>query len=191
MIGSAVGKRYATALYGLAEENKAVDRIGKDLAALAETWKTNAELRNLFESPRFGLEEKRSVIGALADKSGAHPMFKNMLLLLSDRRRLPYLPDIASAYERIAERRSGRVRAEVISAGKLPDSYYAELERTLEAATGKDVVIVRREDPSLIGGVVTNVGGKVYDGSLSNRLKELRAQLLASTDPAHAGRSST
>jgi F-type H+-transporting ATPase subunit delta len=186
--GSVVGKRYATALYELADENKVVDRIGKDLESLASAWQANDELRNVIESPSFKLEQKRAVVAALADKVGAHPLFKNMLLLLSDRRRLPYLPDIATAFERIAERRSGRVRAEVVSATKLPEAYYTELQKTLKAATGKDVVIVRREDPTLIAGVVTTVNGKVYDGSLANGLRELRAQLLRATDPAHAGR---
>jgi F-type H+-transporting ATPase subunit delta len=186
---SVIGKRYATALYGLAEENKIVDRMGKDLDALAEAWRSNAELRHVIENPSFTMEQKRAVVGALADKSSAHPLFKNMLLLLADRRRLQFLPEIASAFERIAERRSGRVRAEVVSATKLPEAYYTELQKTLKAATGKDVVIVRREDPSLIAGVVTTVGGKVYDGSLANGLRELRAQLLRSTDPAQAGRA--
>ena len=49
MIGSAVAKRYATALYDLAEESKAVDQIGKDLAEIAAAWRSNAELRNVFE----------------------------------------------------------------------------------------------------------------------------------------------
>jgi F-type H+-transporting ATPase subunit delta len=184
MIGSAVGKRYATALYELAEGEKATDRIGKDLAGLAESWRANAELRTVFENPQFTLEAKRNVILALAERAGVHPLFKNTLLLLADRRRLKHLPEIADAFERIAERRSGRIRAEIVTAAKLPERYYEELERTLKQATGKDVVLVRREDPSLIGGVVTTVGGRVYDGSLKNRLRELRSQLLASTDPA-------
>ena len=109
-----------------------------------------------------------------------HPLLENTLMMLADRRRLKHLPEIAEAFERISERRSGRVRAEIVTATKLSDAYYQQLQSALKEATGKDVVLVRREDPSLIGGVVTTVGGRVFDGSLKNRLRELRAQLLDS-----------
>lgn len=186
MIGSAVGKRYATALYELAEEKSAADKVGKDLRALADAWDTSDELRNVFENPQFAVEQKRAVIKALSERLMVHETVRNVSQMLSDRRRLRHLPEIADAYERIAERRSGRVRAEIVSATKLPESYYQQLTQTLKQATGKDVVLVRREDPSLIAGVVTTVGGRVFDGSLKNRLRELRSQLLASTDPAAA-----
>jgi len=180
MIGSAVGKRYATALYELAHEQQAVEKIGKDLSDLGASWDASADLRAVFENPQFGVAEKRGVIEALAAKAGVHPLLKNTLMMLADRRRLKHLPEIAEAFERISERRSGRVRAEIVTATKLSDAYYQQLQSALKEATGKDVVLVRREDPSLIGGVVTTVGGRVFDGSLKNRLRELRAQLLDS-----------
>lgn len=183
MIGSAVAKRYATALFELAHEAKAVEPIGKGMADFVTTWEASDELRRVFENPQFGLDQKKQLVATLADRVGAHPLLKNTLMMLSDRRRLAHLPEIAEAYARIAERRSGKVRAEIVTAAKLPDAYYAELTKTLEQATGKKVVLVRREDPSLIGGVVTTVGGRVFDGSLKNRLRELRSKLLAGTDP--------
>ncbi len=184
MIGSAVAKRYATALIDLAQESGAADEIGKNLAELAKTWSESEELRRVFENPQFPIEEKTKLIAAIADRAAVHPLFKNLLMMLSERRRLVHLPEIAETYAHIAERRSGRVRAEIVTASKLPEAYYQQLEKTLEAATGKKVVLVRREDPSRLGGVITRVGGRVFDGSLKNRLQGLRAQLLASTDPA-------
>lgn len=183
MIGSAVGKRYATALYELAHEQGATERIGKDLADLASTWGASEELRRAFQNPQFALDEKKKLVAAIADRVNVHPLLRNTLLMLNDRRRLEFLPDIAESFARIAERRAGRVRAEIITATKLPEAYYAQLQKTLAQATGKDVVLIRREDPSLIGGVVTRVGGRVFDGSIKNRLRELRSRLLASTDP--------
>lgn len=184
MIGSAVGKRYATALFELAHEGDAVEAIGKGLADFASTWASSEELRHVFENPQFALEAKQQLVGTLAERIGAHPLLKNALLMLSERRRLGHIGEIAEAYARIAERRSGSVRAEIVTATKLPESYYAELVKRLEQTTGKKVVLVRREDPSLIGGIVTTVGGRVFDGSLKNRLRELRTRLLAGADPA-------
>lgn len=182
MIGSAVAKRYATALYELAVEKGVADKVGSDLADLAESWESSEELQHVIQNPQFGMDQKRSVIGAMADRAGAHVIVKNTLLMLSDRRRLAHLPEIADVYTRLSERRSGKVRAEIVTATELPEAYYTQLQSTLKQATGKDVLLVRREDPSLIGGVITTVGGRVFDGSLKNRLRQLRSNLLASTD---------
>jgi len=184
MIGSAVGKRYATALYDLAEEKKATAEIGRNLTDLAAAWETSEDLRNVFRNPQFGAEAKRNVVKALTERLKCHATIKNTMLMLADRGRLEHLGDIAESFERLAERRSGRIRAEVVTANKLPESYYTKLAATLKKATGKEVVLIRREDASLIGGVVTTVNGKVFDGSLKNRLRGLRSQLLTSTDPA-------
>ena len=184
MIGSAVGKRYARALYDLGDEQKLGPKFGTDLSAVAEAWTSSDELQSVFANPQFGAESKRAVIGGLADRLRVHAMVKNTLMMLADRGRLAHLPEIAEAYARIAERRSGRVRAEIVTAHKLPEAYYAQLEKTLKEATGKDVVLQRREDPSLIGGVVTTVEGRVFDGSIKHRLEQLRTRLLDATDPA-------
>jgi len=188
MIGSAVAKRYATALYELAEEKKVADEVARNLDALAQAWESSEELRRCFQNPQFGTEQKRDVMRALADRLRCHAVTRNTMLMLSDRQRLEHLPDIAEAYARLAERRAGRLRAEVVSAHPLPESYYAKLSAALKKSTGKEIVLVKKEDPSLIGGVVTTVGGRVFDGSLKNRLRELKNELLASTDPALAER---
>ncbi len=139
MIGSPVAKRYANALFELAHEAKAVEPIGKGLADFAQTWKGSEELRRVIESPQFAVEDKKKLVATLAERAGVHPLLKNMLLLLSDNRRLTHLPEIAETYTRIAERRSGKIRAEIVTATKLPEAYYAELTKTLEQATGKKV----------------------------------------------------
>ena len=179
-----VAKRYARALYELAQERQLTTGVGRSLGALADAWEDSDELFDLFGNPRIGADAKRRVIRALAQRVGAPPMVVNAMQMLSDRHRLDHLPEIAEAFERLAERRSGRVRAEVVTATRLSDAYYTRLQRSLKVATGKDVILVKREDPSLIGGVVTRVGDRVFDGSLRNRLLELREQLLTATDPA-------
>lgn len=184
MIGSAVAKRYARALYELADEKGRTQQVGRNLAALSEAWEQNDELWDVFQNPKFSTSAKRNVIKALAERLGCERLVVNTMQMLSDRRRLDHLPDIAQAYERISERHSGRIRAEIVTAAKLPEAYYAQLQRKLEQSTGKKVTLIRSEDPSLIGGVVTTVGGRVFDGSLKNRLRGLRNQLLTSTDPA-------
>lgn len=179
MSSGALGRRYAKALFDLAEEAKQTDKIGRDLADLKVSWEGSEELQNVVENPAVGAEARKQLLTTLATRLGLHAIVKNTVFLLSDRRRLRHIPEIVDAYEELAEQKAGRVRAEVITATPMPERYYMQLQKTLEATTGKKVVIVKKQDPSIIGGVVTKIGDRVLDGSIKNRLDELREELLA------------
>jgi len=78
----------------------------------------------------------------------------------------------------MTDRKKGLLRAEVVTAAPLSEAYYARLQQQLEKMTGRKVVIDRREDASILAGVVTRIGDTVYDGSLQTRLNELKHALL-------------
>jgi F-type H+-transporting ATPase subunit delta len=177
MSTGALAKRYARAILDLANEQKLVDRVGKELAEVGELWTSSAELRTVFANPAMTLTQRRALLTDIAARTGLSPIAKNSLLYLNDRGRLTALPEVARAYASLAEQRSGAVRAEVTSAAPLPESYYAQLQRALEHTTGKKVTIERKTDPSLIAGVVTRIGDKVFDGSIRTRLADLKESL--------------
>lgn len=175
---SVLGKRYANALLHLAPDAQAVDQMARDLRDFASAWESSKELRNAFENPQVSQDSRRQIIRELAAASGMHEKVRDALALLSDRQRIRHVGEVADAFEAMAEARSGRLRAEVTTASELPDGYFTELERTLRQITGREVVLVRKVDPSLVGGVVARVGDQVFDGSLKNRLSELKSELL-------------
>ena len=183
MIGSAVAKRYARALFELASEEKNVEQVGKALDAIAAAYNDSAELRAVLASPAYAPDSKKAVVAGLAQRVAAPKVLVSTLALLSDRGRLPAIVDIAHVFGAMAEEKAGRIRAEVITAQPLSEDYYRQLEQTLSSATGKKVTLVRRQDPSLIGGVVTRVQGTVFDGSLRARLKDIRHQMLVPASP--------
>ena len=174
---SIIGRRYANALLALASQAGNVDKIGKDLSDFAASWTDSRELRAAFENPIVSADARRTILKELAAASGMDELVRNTLLLMSDRGRLSQVSDVAEAFATLAEARSGRVRAEVITASELPDAYFRELQKTLERVTGKQVSVTKRVDPSLLGGVVTRIGDQVIDGSLKNRLDELKHEL--------------
>ena len=179
MRSSSVGRRYARALLALADEQKTTARVQKELTEFAETWEASAELRGVFENPKVDEASRKKVLTALLDRLAASPLVKNGLSLLAERGRLKHLPEIAESFAQLASARTGTVTAEVTSATALPDAYFNELKGALEKATGKKVVLVKKQDPSLIAGVVTRVGDRVIDGSVRTRLTELQEELLA------------
>jgi F-type H+-transporting ATPase subunit delta len=173
-----IARRYAKALLELADEQNAVDKVQRDLLELVQNWEASRELREVFENPAVSSEARRKVIEGLANRMGMSVLLKNTLMLFSDRRRMRHVPDLAEAFQTLAEAKSGKVRAEVVSARGLSETYYTQLREALESVTGRKVVLVKRQDPSLIGGVVTRVGDQVFDGSIKTRLDELKDELL-------------
>lgn len=176
---SALGRRYAKALLELAREQNQTDQVVRDTGALLDAWKASSELRDIIRNPVVPKPALWAAIDTIMDKLGTSKLVRNTIGLLADRGRLPYLPDVLSAFEELSEAEAGRVRAEVISAKPLDDAYYSRLQEKLQRATGQRIVLVKKQDSSLIGGVVTRIGDRVFDGSISNRLSELRETLLA------------
>jgi F-type H+-transporting ATPase subunit delta len=173
-----VAKRYAQAVLELAVAQGQLDKVVGDLTTVADAWSTSAELRHAIENPLVAHGLKKAVVAELVDQIGASPITRNALLLMVDRRRMRALPYVAQWLRELADARRGLVRAEVTSAAPLSDAYYARLQTHLERATGQKVAIDRRTDPALIGGVVTRIGGRIFDGSLRTRLQSVRDALL-------------
>lgn len=175
-----IARRYAKALLEIGVETGALDALVDELGRLAATWDDSAELRKVVEDPMVAPTTRRAILADVAAGLGVGPTTRNALAMLADRRRMRVLPAIARRLREMRDAHKGVVRAEVVSATALDEGYYARLRAQLEKMTGKTVVLDRREDPSLIAGVVTRIGDTVYDGSLRARLVSLKSALVAS-----------
>ncbi len=175
---SIVARRYAQALIELGVEQNALDAIVGELEAIAEAWASSSELRNALENPLVPHPAKKAVMSDLAAKLGASQTTRSVLLLLVDRRRTKMLPYLTRSLRELVDARKGLVRAEVTTAVPLGEAYYARLQAQLEKMTGKRIVVDRKVDPALIGGVVTRIGDRILDGSVRTRLQSLRDALI-------------
>jgi F-type H+-transporting ATPase subunit delta len=176
---SAVGRRYAKALLELAREQGELDAVLRDVGAISDAWKESADLREIVRNPVLPRPALKSAMNGVLEKLGATQLTRNTVGLLADKGRLPQLEEVLEYLEELAEAETGKVRVEVTSAKPLSEAYYGRLADKLQRVTDRQVVLVKKQDPSLIGGVVTRVGDQVFDGSLSNRLSELEETLLA------------
>jgi F-type H+-transporting ATPase subunit delta len=177
MQAGSLARRYAKALIGLATEKKALDKVGADLRSLANAYKAAPELGGVLANPGFKIAERKAILDALLAKIGAHELVKTFTYLLLDKERLAIVPDISREIDIMIEARAGKVHAEVTSAVPLTAAQLTALIATLEKLSGKKVVVEKKQDPALLGGVVAKVGDVVYDGSLRTQLRALRDQL--------------
>jgi F-type H+-transporting ATPase subunit delta len=180
MIGGVVARRYANALLELGSESGQLDALVEEIGEVAGAYEGSAEMRRVLENPLFPHAVKHAILNELATTIGLGQTAKNALLMLNDRRRLSTLPGIAKLLREMSDRKKGLVRAEVVTATPLSEAYYTRLQSQLEKMTGKKVVIDRREDPTILAGVVTRIGDTLYDGSLQTRLNEIKHALLPS-----------
>ena len=177
MQAGSLARRYARALMEIAVDKNLVDKLGADLRGLAQAMKTAPELAEVLASTSHPRAARRRVLDAIAQRLGAHDVIKTFTYLLLDKERLAAIPDISRELDVMIEARAGKVQAEVTSAVPLTPAQLAQITTTLEKLSGKKIVLSKKEDPSLLGGVVAKVGDVVYDGSLRTQLRTLRDQL--------------
>jgi F-type H+-transporting ATPase subunit delta len=178
VIAGVVARRYAKALQEIGTETGSLDQLVTEMSSAADAYASSDELQTSLENPLFPYAIKKQITTELAVALGLGATATNTLLLLGDRRRMRYLPGIAKLLREIADKKKGILRAEVVTAAPLSDAYYQKLQAQLERMTGQRVIVDRREDPSIIAGVVTRIGDTVYDGSLRTRLDEMKHALL-------------
>ena len=180
MIAGVVARRYARALLELGSEIGQLDALVEEMSAVAESYEGSPELQSALENPLFPYAVKKNILTELAQTIGLGQTARNTLLLLNDRRRMRALPGIAKLLREMNDKKKGLLRAEVVTAAPLSDAYYARLQQQLEKMTGKQVVLDKREDPTILAGVITRIGDTLYDGSLRSRLHEIKHALLPS-----------
>ena len=178
---SGVAGRYARAVFELSLEEKSVDTVGRDFAALKTMLAESADLRRLVRAPVFDRDEQAQGMQALLAAMEAAPLTTRFVLLLCAKRRLFLLPDVIGGFETLAARQRGEIDAEVASARPLSDAQTAALKNVLKAKFGRDPRLAARVDPTLLGGLVVKVGSRMIDSSLRTKLTALRAAMRAAS----------
>jgi len=179
VIGSNVARRYARAVLELGIETGSLDNLVRELGAVAQAYEASPEFRESLENPLVALDAKRGIIEEISARVAASAMTKNLLHMLVDRRRMRTLPRIAQLLSEMSDARKGVVHAEVTTAVELGESFYERLKSQLERMTGQKIILDRRVDPTIVGGVSTRIGDTVIDGSLRASLSEMKNNLLA------------
>jgi F-type H+-transporting ATPase subunit delta len=177
MVTGSLARRYARAVLEIGTAHGNLDKIGADLRALAAAMHDSAELITVLTNPAIRRADRRRVIDGLLQRIGADPHTRNLVYLLLDGERLGSLEAISREVNAMIEAKAGRMLAEVTSARPLDAAQLSQITAALEKVSGKKVAVTKREDPSLLGGVVAKLGDTVYDGSLRTQLRTLRDEL--------------
>lgn len=174
---SGAATRYASALYELAADDKAVDKVEADIGRLETLLNESADLMRLVKSPVYGTDDQARALGAVLDKAKIGGLVANFVRLVATNRRLFALPEMLRAFHALAAAGRGEITADVVSATPLSDDNLVALKDALKASTGKDVQINPTVDPALIGGLIVKVGSRMIDTSLRTKLNSLKLSM--------------
>ena len=177
MVKGEILGRYAQALLSIAQDGNVVDPVAQDIASLLNILEDSQELRNFLFSPIFKADDKKAVLNRVLG-DGVHPLTRNFLMVLVDRRRILLLKGICKEFQSLLRKLNQTVLAEVISVNELTDDQKRLLQDKVKTITGaRQVDLETKLDPDLIGGVIIKIGSQVIDASLRGQLRRISLRL--------------
>jgi F-type H+-transporting ATPase subunit delta len=175
MSNPAVAKRYAEALFDVANTQGQIDTVEQELAGIVDVLHAHPALNNLLQTPSLSVEVKKQQITDLFGNR-VSAIVLNFLKLLFDSRRQDAVTGIYNEFVRLVDKARNRVKATVESATPLTDEELQTLTEKL-GTNGQQVAITTKVNPALIGGLKVRVGDRVFDYSVVTRLERFRQSL--------------
>jgi F-type H+-transporting ATPase subunit delta len=176
MLQTPAARRYAKALLELAQEQKVEEAIGGQLSQIVTALADPAVAR-VMGLPTLPLKLRRDVVEQLATTLSFHPLLGDFLRVLAENDRLNMLGEIHSAYQSLLEKAMGKIRVRIRSAAPLSGEELRSLVNAFSHLTKKTVIPTVEIEPDLLGGVVAEVEGRVYDASIKTQIRRMSEAL--------------
>jgi F-type H+-transporting ATPase subunit delta len=165
---------YAEGLFSIVKAEGHVGQIGDELFRFARALEGSEELRNALVDPHIPAGTRQEIVDRLLEGKASN-LTIGIVGLVVAAGRAAQLPPIIDELVRLAASAHGREVAEVRSAIELTDEQKQRLATAIKESTGRDVEVKVVVDPTVLGGVVTQIGDTVIDGSVRHRLAQLKS----------------
>jgi F-type H+-transporting ATPase subunit delta len=178
MSNSIVAKRYAQALFQLAEDHMKVDQIGEELETVREVFRENPSIYTFLKHPKITTTDKKRVVTKSFQALSAEVL--NTLKLIVDRHREDIILEVIEEYMAKISDQKGVAQATVYSVRKLSDKEKQKISKTFASKVGKQSLnITNNIDSSLLGGIRVRIGNRIFDGSVSGKLNRMERELVS------------
>jgi F-type H+-transporting ATPase subunit delta len=176
VIAAGLSRRYAKALFELAVENQSEEKVSQELQSLSEAL-TGSPLGLVLNNPAYDLLKRKNILDQVTRTSQLSHLTTRFLFLLLERRRLESFSAIVNQYKKLLNESKRRIEARVIASTPLDDVALAKVSAQLAQLSGKEVLLQSETDPSLIGGLIIELEGRTYDGSVRSYLEALKDRI--------------
>ncbi len=164
---------YAEALFGVARAEGTLGEVEDELFRFSQTLQGSDELREALTDPAIPVSRRQQIVEDLLGGK-ASPTTVALVSMVVGTGRARELPAIIRELVEMSAAEANKAVAEVRSAIALSDDQVERLAKALGEATGRQVTVKLVVDPSVLGGLVAQVGDTVIDGSVRSRLDRLR-----------------
>lgn len=171
---SRLAKRYASALFSLAQEHKLVEKVQEDLVTLHGHIESNKDLQQLVRNPVLARSQVKAALTRVALTSDAAPLTQRFLGTLADNRRLMIIPAVIESYAALLSEERGEVVVRLVTAAEMNEKKKQEIALKLGESTGKKIIINEEIDETILGGFIVYMGSQMIDHSLNGQLERLR-----------------
>lgn len=178
MSAGQIAERYAQAIFELGSEQGELSTLCEQLSAFSAAVDSSPELKGVLTNPLCPVGQRTALIREVAERLGISSLGVRALLVIARRSRITALGAIVERLSLLVDEREGIIRASVVTATEMPESYFQTLTEHLQSATTRRVVLKRSIDPDLIAGAVAKIGDSVLDSSVRGRLRNFERQIL-------------
>ncbi|AWW27134.1 F0F1 ATP synthase subunit delta [Acetobacterium carbinolicum] len=173
---SLVARKYAHALFLVADEHNQIEEILADFTGVVDLVRSEKNLLNLILTPSLNSDEKKGILLRVFETVSSQYV-KNYLKILVDKGRFENIFEIYDDFKAQCNEHRGLVEARVLTVVPLDEALRIALEENLAKRFSKKVILENVIDASILGGAVVYVGGQVIDGSIRNQLDQMKTQM--------------
>ena len=170
--------RYSLALYELAEENNYIQEIEDQSAAINKLINENKDFELLIKNPINKKEDQIKIINKISEKYKFNNFLKKFLCFLVEKRRLFFLQNILKNFINICSQKRGEIFANLTAAKELSETEVIKIKNELSENFTSKIKLEYKYDPSLIGGLIIQVGSVMIDTSIKSKLKQLENEMI-------------
>ena len=176
---TSISKRYAKALADSIPDDTELEIVAEELVALTRLFGDYPDLVRFVSNRAIHRETRQRFLESILVRVELRPVTRRLVLLLVDRGRIGVLEQIGSSFAELVDLRLNRAEAVATTVVPLSDEQREHLRSRLSELTGKTIRLKEQRDPSIIGGMIVQLGTTVIDGSVRSFLSKMREELVA------------
>jgi F-type H+-transporting ATPase subunit delta len=171
-----VSKTYSNALFEVALEMDAIDKILAEYTFVVESMNQHPDFYEILTSPKVTTDEKKKIIDTTYQAHISGELI-NFFKLLIDKKRIDVILKVFDDLAETVDEYKGNVVAKVESVIPLEANEIEVLIKKLNDLTGKNVTVNNVINPDIVGGMIVKIGDKIIDGSVQRKLHDLKNDL--------------
>ena len=181
---AAIARRYAKALFELANEKKSLEAVEKDLGQIREILENSPELNRVLKNTTLSKEKLQNIFSEILKRVKVNKLTNNFCLALGANRRLEILAEVIKEFFALIAEQNGEMTVEVVSAVPLAKTQKSKIAEQLKVITGKKVEITEVVNKEILGGIIVKMGSQMLDNSINGKLERLKIQQKRAALPA-------